>query len=275
MPVTSLSYAAEQGARIELAARGIDPDTAEDTTTVEEFLADQRAGLAEDDRHREITDEHELAGVVAQRDAELRAIEPQPAEDAAETNVPDIRDVAASERKRRARPADDWTRVPAADETADSVTPLSAHSPNSNNAAVSSNDVPTMKHERASSRTGISATVPLTEPSSMRTARGWMGSDVDSAGRRVRDIGGRPDPCHVHFRVAATPRPRSRSNGRAVTAARYSWSIVSGIAVWCRRVRGAAGISAGAATLDHTGWSASRRQVHSTPIRCSLSGPGG
>ncbi len=120
---TAETRAAEQRARIELAARGINPDTAgEDATTAERFLADQRAGLAEDDRHREITGEHELADVADQRKAELRAIESEPHVDAAETNLPDIRDIADREPRRLAKAEDDWTRIPTAGETADNVT---------------------------------------------------------------------------------------------------------------------------------------------------------
>jgi hypothetical protein len=109
-------------ARIELAARGINPDTPEDTTTAEHFLADQHAGLAEDDRHRQLTGEHELTDVAQQRDAELRVIQPEPPTDAADTNVPDIRDIAAREPRRPAQAEDDWTRIPTASETADNVT---------------------------------------------------------------------------------------------------------------------------------------------------------
>jgi conjugative relaxase-like TrwC/TraI family protein len=119
---TAQTRAAEQRARIELAARGINPDTPEDTTTAEHFLADQHAGLAEDDRHRQLTGEHELTDVAQQRDAELRVIQPEPPTDAADTNVPDIRDIAAREPRRPAQAEDDWTRIPTASETADNVT---------------------------------------------------------------------------------------------------------------------------------------------------------
>jgi hypothetical protein len=50
----------------------------------------------EDDRDREITGKHELSDVIEHRDAELRVIEPEPGRDAAETNLPDIRELAAS-----------------------------------------------------------------------------------------------------------------------------------------------------------------------------------
>jgi hypothetical protein len=115
---TAGTRAAEQRARVELAARGVDPDAAEDTTTAEQRLADQRHGIATDDRHRQITDEHDLAHVVEQQDTDLRAVQPEPHRDAAETNLPDIRDEAAREPKRADRSEDDWTRVPPADEAA-------------------------------------------------------------------------------------------------------------------------------------------------------------
>jgi hypothetical protein len=52
--------------------------------------------------------------------------------------------------------------------------------------------------------------------------------------------------------VAITPRARSRSNDAAVAAARYSSSIVSGIAECRRRVNGDGGISHRRITDDHT-----------------------
>jgi conjugative relaxase-like TrwC/TraI family protein len=116
---TAATRAAEQRARIELATRGVDLDIAEDTTTAEQRLADQRRGIAVDDRDRQITDERDLTQVVEQQDADLRAIQPKPHEDAAETNLADIRELAAREPKRADGVEDDWTRVPTSDETAD------------------------------------------------------------------------------------------------------------------------------------------------------------
>jgi conjugative relaxase-like TrwC/TraI family protein len=120
---TAGTRGAEQRARGELAARGVAVDTAEDTTTAEQRLADQRRGMAEDDRHRQVTDEHDLAHVVEQQDADLRAVQPEPHKDAAETNLPDIRDQAAREPKQADRRQEDWTRVPPADETAGHLAP--------------------------------------------------------------------------------------------------------------------------------------------------------
>jgi conjugative relaxase-like TrwC/TraI family protein len=119
---TAETRAAEQRARIELASRSIDSDTADDTTTADQRLADQRHGLAEDDRHRQVTGEHELSDVIEHRDAELRATQTEPHRDAAETNLSDIRDLAAGEPERPTRAEDDWTRVPTPDQTADHVT---------------------------------------------------------------------------------------------------------------------------------------------------------
>jgi hypothetical protein len=119
---TAETRAAEQRARTELAARGVDPDTVEDAATAEQRLADQRAGLAEDDWHRKITDEHELSDIAERHDADLRVVEPEPHEDAAETNVPDVRDVAAREPTRHDSAEPDWARVPTPDRTADTIT---------------------------------------------------------------------------------------------------------------------------------------------------------
>src|SRR5439155_23426338 len=81
---TAETRAAEQRARIELAARGIDPDQPEHKTTAAEWLAAQQAGQAVDDRHREITDEVELSHVVERRAADVDAVDWQPHADAAE-----------------------------------------------------------------------------------------------------------------------------------------------------------------------------------------------
>jgi conjugative relaxase-like TrwC/TraI family protein len=116
---TAETRATAMRARRELATRGIDADQPERPVTAEQLLADQAAGLAAEDQHREITDERDLSNVVDQRDADQRAIEPEPPADTAETNVPDIRDKAA--RERPAPEEHDRTRVPSAHETADSV----------------------------------------------------------------------------------------------------------------------------------------------------------
>jgi conjugative relaxase-like TrwC/TraI family protein len=118
---TAATRAAEQRARDELAARGVDPDQPAQTTTAEEWLAAHTATQVAEDPHRQITDEVELADVVERRDADARAVADDVPVDAAETNVVDIRDEAAAEATPRARTEDDWTRVPAAEEAADSV----------------------------------------------------------------------------------------------------------------------------------------------------------
>jgi len=119
---TAATRAAEQRARDELAARGVEPDTDERDTTAEQWLDAQRAEQADDDRHREITDEHELTDVAQARDADQRAAHPAPSRDAAEAGLRDIREHAVAEPKREPRAEDDWTRVPSAHETADSIT---------------------------------------------------------------------------------------------------------------------------------------------------------
>jgi conjugative relaxase-like TrwC/TraI family protein len=72
----------------------------------------------EDDREHEITDEADLADVVAQREAARHAVDDRPHPDAAETGVADIRDDAAYERRRH---REDEVRVPTADEIADAL----------------------------------------------------------------------------------------------------------------------------------------------------------
>jgi conjugative relaxase-like TrwC/TraI family protein len=119
---TAATRAAEQRARVELIARGVDPDHDQRDTTAEHWLDAHRAERAVEDQHRQITDDHDLTDVAAARDADQRAAEDEPSREAAETNVADIRDQTARETKRQPRAEHDWTHVPAADETADSIT---------------------------------------------------------------------------------------------------------------------------------------------------------
>jgi conjugative relaxase-like TrwC/TraI family protein len=119
---TANTRAAEQRARVELAARGIEVDHDQRDTTAEHWLDAHRADQAVEDQHRRITDEHDLTDIAAARDADQRAAEEQPSRDAAETDAADIRDQAARETKREPRAEHDWTRVPTADETADAIT---------------------------------------------------------------------------------------------------------------------------------------------------------
>ena len=119
---TANTRAAEQRARNELAARSVDPDTDERDTTAEQWLDAHRADQAAEDQHREITDEHDLADLAEAREADQRTAQPDPARDAAETDLADVRESAAAEPKREPRTEHDWTRVPTADEAADSIT---------------------------------------------------------------------------------------------------------------------------------------------------------
>jgi conjugative relaxase-like TrwC/TraI family protein len=119
---TANTRAAEQRARHELANRGVDTDSDDRDTSAVQWLAAHRAEQAVEDQHREITDEHDLTDLANARDADQRAAEPAPTRDAAETDLGDIRERAAAEAKREPRAEDDWTRVPTADETADSIT---------------------------------------------------------------------------------------------------------------------------------------------------------
>lgn len=119
---TADTRAAEQRARVELAARGVEVDHDHRATTAEHWLDAHRADQAAEDQHRQITDEHDLTDIAATRAADQRAAEDEPSREAAETDVADIRDRAACEPKRAPRADHDWTRVPTGVETADSVT---------------------------------------------------------------------------------------------------------------------------------------------------------
>jgi conjugative relaxase-like TrwC/TraI family protein len=118
---TANTRAAEQRARLELAARGVDPDRDDRDTSAEQWLEAYRAEQTAEDWHREITDEHDLTDLAEARDADQRAAEPAASADAAETNRVDIREHATREAKREPRAEHDWTRVPTADQAADSI----------------------------------------------------------------------------------------------------------------------------------------------------------
>lgn len=122
---TAETRAAADRAKFELSSRVADDDVpAEPAVTAEEWLEAHRESDRVEDPHRDITDEADLTDEVAQRQADRAAAEPVaepvaelPA-DAAETAVPDVREIAEDE---PAPEQDDSVRVPSADETADSV----------------------------------------------------------------------------------------------------------------------------------------------------------
>ena len=116
---TAETRAAADRARLEISARDIASGRPEEElTTAEEWLAAQAEAQRVEDPHRQVTDEADLADVTAQRDTDVRTAEAEPHADAAETGVPDIRDLAAAEPR---QVAEDVVRVPTADETAAAV----------------------------------------------------------------------------------------------------------------------------------------------------------
>jgi hypothetical protein len=118
---TAETRAAADRARDELACRGIDPDQSDLAITAEEWLGAHTAEQLAEDPHRQITDEADLAEIIEQRDADIHAVDTELAAEVPETNVADIRDETADEPQQAARTADDWARVPTAQETADSI----------------------------------------------------------------------------------------------------------------------------------------------------------
>jgi conjugative relaxase-like TrwC/TraI family protein len=118
---TANTRAGEQRARHELAARSVDPDTDQRDTTAEQWLEAHRAEQAVEDQHRQITDDHDLTDLAEARDTDHRATEPVASAEAADTNIVDIRERAAREAKPEPHAEHDWTRVPTADQTADSI----------------------------------------------------------------------------------------------------------------------------------------------------------
>ncbi|WP_211274743.1 hypothetical protein, partial [Amycolatopsis regifaucium] len=87
--------------------------------TAEEWLDVHNEHMAAEDAHREVTAEHDLTDVAQQRADDVDTVTTaDDAAAAAEVDVPDIREVAATE-----EPVveSDEVRVPSADETAESV----------------------------------------------------------------------------------------------------------------------------------------------------------
>jgi conjugative relaxase-like TrwC/TraI family protein len=119
---TAATRGAADRARDELGSRGINPDTDDRAVTAEDWFDAHRADQVVEDPHRAITDEHDLTDVTEQRDQAQREAQPE-SRDPAETSLADIREQTAAEPKRSPRGDDnDWTRVPTADQTADSIT---------------------------------------------------------------------------------------------------------------------------------------------------------
>ena len=120
---TAETRAAAQRAEAELAARGINSDPPADTTTTREWLDaadsrdDQSAAVAAQEEHALPTDEAELAEVANER-AEDAATFNDRAHESAEPTPQDIRVDAKPAR----HATEDWTRVPTAEETADTIT---------------------------------------------------------------------------------------------------------------------------------------------------------
>jgi conjugative relaxase-like TrwC/TraI family protein len=118
---TANTRATAERARHELTARGVNPDTDHRDTTAEHWLEAHQADQAVEDQHRQITDEHDLTDLAEARETDQRAAEPVASNAAADTALADIRDHTAAEPKRQVRVEHDWTRVPTAEQAADSV----------------------------------------------------------------------------------------------------------------------------------------------------------
>jgi conjugative relaxase-like TrwC/TraI family protein len=115
---TAETRAAADRAQMELAARRTSDGRQDERITAEEWLAEHAAEQRVEDPHRPISDEADLADVVARRDADTRSVATEPDPTTAETAVPDIRDLAADEPKPT---GEDDVRVPSSDETAATI----------------------------------------------------------------------------------------------------------------------------------------------------------
>jgi conjugative relaxase-like TrwC/TraI family protein len=99
----------------ELRARGIDPESADDRVTADEWIEAHRAEQSDADRHREITEDYELDNHDQAEDTtEI------PDERPVETDVADIRDISEPNLDERSAP-EPRAGYPSLDETAEDV----------------------------------------------------------------------------------------------------------------------------------------------------------
>ena len=113
---TAATRDAAERARVELGARGVDVNDPADRVTAAEWLAAHQAEQAVADADREVTGEHELTDTAAVEDVDAGA----DARIAAETAVPDARDISTAEPTETADAAEqDLVRT--AEQTAASV----------------------------------------------------------------------------------------------------------------------------------------------------------
>lgn len=116
---TAETRAAKERAVAALAERKAARDEDDRLVTAEEWLAEHTAAQQAEDPHREITDDYELTDQAAARERDEATVAGDIAPvDTVETDVPDVRDLAADE----PAPVDeDVVRVPPAEETAHSI----------------------------------------------------------------------------------------------------------------------------------------------------------
>jgi hypothetical protein len=114
---TAATRAAADRATAELSARRATDERVEQPVTAEEWLAAHHADTRAEDPHREIT-ETDLAEVASRRSRDVHAVEQPAHREAARTDQPDIRDLAASE---PGPIGEDSVRVPTANDTAESI----------------------------------------------------------------------------------------------------------------------------------------------------------
>ncbi|QRP48870.1 MobF family relaxase [Amycolatopsis sp. FDAARGOS 1241] len=116
---TAETRAAADRARAQLNARAVEREP-EQKVTADEWLDAHREHMAVEDAHRDVTGEHDLTDVAEQQAADLAALAEgdEVARGATETEVADVREVAAEEPT--VVDSDD-VRVPSAPETAETI----------------------------------------------------------------------------------------------------------------------------------------------------------
>jgi conjugative relaxase-like TrwC/TraI family protein len=115
---TAAGRATAERAQAELAARRAERPLDDQHLTAADWHAIHEADTRAADQHRQITDEHELTDIAAERDTDQRAVAGNQIHPDTAEQTPDIRDTARPDQQRR---RDDVVRVPTAKETADAI----------------------------------------------------------------------------------------------------------------------------------------------------------
>jgi conjugative relaxase-like TrwC/TraI family protein len=117
---TATTRGSAERAQVELAARRAERPIDDRHLTAADWQTIHDADTRNADRDRQISDEHELADIAAQRDTDQQAVAGDQAHPDTAEQTPDIRDTARPDHQKQRR-REDEVRVPTAKETADTI----------------------------------------------------------------------------------------------------------------------------------------------------------